>query len=88
MEAKGMNSTKWLNYARQAALTCVDHCVVQKIKNPDYKVIIFLYVFLVSWTVVHLSVHTLIRKRQVGYVMSIFNSARILHCVLQLSFNF
>ena len=37
MEAKGMNSTKWLNYARQAALTCVDHCVVQKINNPDYK---------------------------------------------------
>ena len=28
---------KWLNYARQAAVTWVDHCVVQKINNPDYK---------------------------------------------------
>ena len=37
MEAKGMNMIKWLNYARHAALTWVDHCVVQKIKNPDYK---------------------------------------------------
>ena len=32
-----MNMTKWLNYARQAAVTWVDHCVVQKINNPDYK---------------------------------------------------
>ena len=32
-----MNMIKWLNYARHAALTWVDHCVVQKIKNPDYK---------------------------------------------------